>query len=97
MPSTPLAAVARRVVAAPTLGGALADAAVQPSLDLTGPGAVRPFVVHGLVERGRTVLAVTATSREAEDLVDELADLVDPDVVAYYPSWETLPHERLSP
>ncbi|HEU4337690.1 MAG TPA: transcription-repair coupling factor, partial [Nocardioides sp.] len=97
MPSTPLAAVAQRVVAAPTLGGALADAAVQSSLDLTGPGAVRPFVVHGLVERGRTVLAVTATSREAEDLVEELADLVDPDVVAYYPSWETLPHERLSP
>jgi transcription-repair coupling factor (superfamily II helicase) len=97
VPSTPLAAVARRVVAAPTLGGALADAAVQSSLDLTGPGAVRPFVVHGLVERGRTVLAVTATSREAEDLVEELADLVDPDAVAYYPSWETLPHERLSP
>ncbi|WP_425464511.1 transcription-repair coupling factor [Nocardioides eburneiflavus] len=95
--STPLAAVAQRVVTAPTLGGALADAAVQNALDLTGPPAVRPFVVHGLVERGRTVLAVTATSREAEDLVEELADLVDPDTVAYYPSWETLPHERLSP
>ncbi|MBC2931393.1 transcription-repair coupling factor [Nocardioides sp. zg-1228] len=97
MSSTPLAAVARRVVAAPTLGGALADAGVQSALDLTGPAAVRPFVVHGLVERGRTVLAVTATSREAEDLVEELADLVDPASVAYYPSWETLPHERLSP
>lgn len=97
MPSTPLVALAHRLVSAPTLGGALADAAVQPSLDLTGPGAVRPVVVHGLVERGRTVLAVTATSREAEDLVEELADLVDPDHVAYYPSWETLPHERLSP
>jgi transcription-repair coupling factor (superfamily II helicase) len=95
--STPLLAVAGRLVAAPTLAGALADAAVQPALDLTGPGAVRPFVVHGLVERGRTVLAVTATSREAEDLVEELTDLVDPDTVAYYPSWETLPHERLSP
>lgn len=94
---TPLLATARRLVAAPTLGGALADAAVQSALDLTGPAAVRPFVVHGLVERGRTVLAVTATSREAEDLVEELADLVDPDTVAYYPSWETLPHERLSP
>ncbi len=58
---------------------------------------MRPYVVHGLVERGRTVLAVTATSREAEDLVEELGDLVDPDSVAYYPSWETLPHERLSP
>jgi transcription-repair coupling factor (superfamily II helicase) len=97
VPSTPLAAVAQRVVTAPTLGGALADAADQFTLELTGPAAVRPFVVHGLVERGRTVLAVTATSREAEDLVEELADLVDPDAVAYYPSWETLPHERLSP
>ena len=97
MSSTPLVAVADRLVCAPTLSRALADAAVQNALDLTGPTAVRPFVVRGLVERGRTVLAVTATSREAEDLVDELADLVDPASVAYYPSWETLPHERLSP
>ncbi|HEY0645534.1 MAG TPA: transcription-repair coupling factor, partial [Nocardioides sp.] len=97
MSSTPLLAVADRLASAPTLSGALADAGVQGSLDLTGPTAVRPFVVRGLVERGRTVLAVTATSREAEDLVEELADLVDPDTVAYYPSWETLPHERLSP
>ncbi|HXH79057.1 transcription-repair coupling factor [Nocardioides sp.] len=67
------------------------------ALDLTGPAAVRPLVVKGLVDAGRTVLAVAATAREAEDLVLELADLVDPDTVAYYPSWETLPHERLSP
>ena len=87
------------VLAEPVLSQAMADATdgVLPTLDLTGPGAVRPFVVHGLVERGRTVLAVTTTSREAEDLVEELTDLVDPDTVAYYPSWETLPHERLSP
>ena len=43
------------------------------------------------------MLAVTPTSREAEDLVAQLADLVDPARVGYYPSWETLPHERLSP
>ncbi|WP_297622408.1 transcription-repair coupling factor, partial [Nocardioides sp.] len=85
------------MVSAPTLSRVLGDTAVQAALDLTGPAAVRPFVVRGLVEKGRTVLAVTATSREAEDLVEELADLVDPDSVAYYPSWETLPHERLSP
>ncbi|MGZ5405647.1 MAG: transcription-repair coupling factor, partial [Nocardioides sp.] len=42
-------------------------------------------------------LAVTATSRDAEDLVAALADLVDPSLIGYYPSWETLPHERLSP
>ncbi|WP_372734965.1 transcription-repair coupling factor [Nocardioides sp.] len=67
------------------------------ALDLTGPQALRPFVVAGLVREGRSVLAVTATSREAEDLVDQLGSLLDPDMVAYYPSWETLPHERLSP
>ncbi|WP_446740470.1 transcription-repair coupling factor [Nocardioides sp. T2.26MG-1] len=67
------------------------------ALDLTGPGALRPFVVAGLVREGRSVLAVTATSREAEDLVESLGDLIDPALVAYYPSWETLPHERLSP
>ena len=67
------------------------------ALDLTGPEALRPFVVAGLVQTGRTVLAVTPTSREAEDLVAQLADLVDPARVGYYPSWETLPHERLSP
>ncbi len=97
MSSTPLTAVAQRLASAPVLGRALADAALESALDLTGPHAVRPFVVAGLVERGRTVLAVTATSRDAEDLVEELGDLVDPDTVAYYPSWETLPHERLSP
>ncbi|WP_017936189.1 transcription-repair coupling factor [Nocardioides sp. Iso805N] len=67
------------------------------ALDVTGPEALRPFLVTGLVRAGRTVLAVTASSREAEDLVSDLGDLLGPEVVAYYPSWETLPHERLSP
>ena len=45
----------------------------------------------------RLVVAVTATGREAEDLTEALACLLDPNAVALYPSWETLPHERLSP
>ena len=96
-PQTPLTAVADAVLAGPVLAEAMADAGRVRALDLTGPAAVRPFVVKGLVDAGRTVLAVAATAREAEDLVLELADLVDPTLVAYYPSWETLPHERLSP
>ena len=43
------------------------------------------------------MLAVAATAREAEDLVTALGGVMDPASVAYYPSWETLPHERLSP
>jgi transcription-repair coupling factor (superfamily II helicase) len=43
------------------------------------------------------VLAVTATGREAEDLTAALASYLPADSVAAFPSWETLPHERLSP
>lgn len=48
-------------------------------------------------ESGRTVLLVASTFREAEALTAELADLLGAEQVAYYPAWETLPHERLSP
>ncbi|MFP5312323.1 MAG: transcription-repair coupling factor [Actinomycetes bacterium] len=43
------------------------------------------------------VLAVTATGREAEDLSAALRAYLPADSVAEFPSWETLPHERLSP
>ena len=43
------------------------------------------------------VLAVTATGREAEDLTAALRAYLPADSVAEFPSWETLPHERLSP
>ncbi len=94
-----LTGLSSAVLAEPVLAQAMADArgGALPTLDLTGPAGLRPFVVAGLAEQGRTVLAVTPTSREAEDLVAALGDLLDPSHVAHYPSWETLPHERLSP
>ncbi|MDQ4008924.1 MAG: DEAD/DEAH box helicase, partial [Actinomycetota bacterium] len=73
------------------------------ALDLTAPQALRPFVVAALAAKaeyggaGRPVLAVTATAREAEDLVAALESVLDPDAAVLYPAWETLPHERLSP
>ncbi|MFF5921850.1 transcription-repair coupling factor [Streptomyces flavochromogenes] len=70
----------------------------RPHVDLVGPAAARPFAVAALArDSGRPVLAVTATGREAEDLAAALRSLLDPDRVVEYPSWETLPHERLSP
>lgn len=94
-----LAGLADAVLADPTLAAALAGATSgdQPTGELTGPEALRPFLATGLVRAGKPVLVVTATTREAEQLVAELGDLIDPAGVAYYPSWETLPHERLSP
>ncbi|MDX6347457.1 MAG: hypothetical protein QOF84_2247, partial [Streptomyces sp.] len=67
-------------------------------VDLVGPPAARAFAIGALATRtGRTVLAVTATGREAEDLAAALQSLLPSDSVVEYPAWETLPHERLSP
>src|SRR3954465_6312305 len=77
---------------------AVLERAGKPELDLSAPPGMRPFLLATLAARtGRTVLAVTATSREAEDLVDALQSLLPTESVVDYPAWETLPHERLSP
>ena len=75
----------------------------QPALDLTSPPPMRPLIAAALaateqrrrrppgaaghlhLPRGRG-----ADRRAASRLLGE-------DEVAYYPAWETLPHERLSP
>ncbi|WP_439663162.1 transcription-repair coupling factor [Lentzea sp. HUAS TT2] len=74
----------------------LIDSAGVPELELDGPLAARPLVTAAL-STVRPVLAVTATGREAEELTNVLKDLIGADKVAFFPSWETLPHERLSP
>jgi transcription-repair coupling factor (superfamily II helicase) len=89
---------------APLLDAAAQDPAIrrwaasagQAHLDLTAPAGLRPLAVAELAKQ-RFVLAVTATGREAEDLTEALGSLLGPKAVAYFPSWETLPHERLSP
>lgn len=73
----------------------------RPHVDLVGPPAARPLAIAALARRaGRPVLAVTATGREAEDLAAALRSLMpagEDNSVVEFPSWETLPHERLSP
>ena len=77
---------------------ALREKGDTPRLDITGPDAARPFVVAALAHGTAPLLVVSANGREADDLTAELAELLDdPDAVAQFPSWETLPHERLSP
>ncbi|RLK59529.1 transcription-repair coupling factor [Actinokineospora cianjurensis] len=75
---------------------AISDAVGAPTKVLSGPVAARPLVVAALAARA-PVLAITATGRESDDLVAVLGDLLGRDAVADFPSWETLPHERLSP
>ncbi|MBB1244684.1 transcription-repair coupling factor [Streptomyces durbertensis] len=88
------------VVSDPALGEAVRAAADgrRDHVDVVGPAAARPLTVAALArEAGRPVLAVTATSREAEDLAAALRSLLPEESVVEYPAWETLPHERLSP
>ncbi|WP_369046954.1 transcription-repair coupling factor [Sinomonas sp. P10A9] len=70
-------------------------------LQIVAPTGLRPVVLADVVEAvpepGAVVLAVTATEREAEDLVSALGAYLPAGSVALFPSWETLPHERLSP
>src|SRR5262245_30506100 len=96
-----LAGLLTAALADPALARARALAAGKDAdqVDLTGPPAMRPFVVAAVADArpGQAVLAVTATSREAEDLADALGSLLPAEQVAVFPAWETLPHERLSP
>ncbi|WP_034486727.1 transcription-repair coupling factor [Actinomadura oligospora] len=78
----------RAVVAPPSLWPIL-GAALSRALHRSGPS--------GSAAGTGVVLAVTATAREAEDLAAALTSLLEPDRVAHFPAWETLPHEKLSP
>jgi len=92
-PGTP-GAEAAGTGAAATGPGRTAEAGV----DLVAPPALRPVLTAAIAARlGRFVLAVTATAREAEDLTASLGSFLSESSVAYFPGWETLPHERLSP
>ena len=74
----------------PALSQAVTSAGVA-SLDLAAPPALRPLVAAALAAdparggAGRPVLAVTATGRDADDLVDALRCLLPPDEVVALP------------
>jgi transcription-repair coupling factor (superfamily II helicase) len=81
----------------PVLAAALADPGPAGPGEATSGEATPGEAPPGEAASGRFILAVTATAREAEDLTAALSSLLPPDSVAYFPAWETLPHERLSP
>lgn len=67
---------------------------------LTAITEVRPVLAAALAAEfsaERRLLVVTATAREAEDICDAVEDQLGPGSAVVFPSWETLPHERLSP
>ena len=95
-PELPIAGLVELALTAPTFQQLIESAAERPAeLRLVGPASARLFVAGALARLG-PLLVVTATGREADDLTSELRGVFG-DAVAAFPSWETLPHERLSP
>jgi len=100
-----LSGLVRQFTSQPTLTDTLADArsTMVRALDLTMPPPVRPLLAAAIAAPSgsggadRPVLVVTSTYREAEEVTAAVGSLIGVDHVAYYPAWETLPHERLSP
>ncbi|BBY46002.1 transcription-repair coupling factor [Mycolicibacterium celeriflavum] len=93
---TPIAGLVELALRDPSLVELSRRAADRPAdLTVVGPASARLFVASALEQTGPLVV-VTATGREADDLTAELRGVLG-GAVAMFPSWETLPHERLSP
>ncbi|MDF2823107.1 MAG: transcription-repair coupling factor, partial [Mycobacterium sp.] len=93
---TPIAGLVELALGAPTFVDLIERSRQRPDeLALVGPTSSQVFAAAALAAQG-PLLVVTATGREADDLTAELRGVFG-DAVAMFPSWETLPHERLSP
>ncbi len=93
---TPIAGLIELALRDPSLADVVRRAEDRPSdLTLVGPASARVYAASALAQAG-PLLVVTATGREADDLTAELRGVLG-EAVALFPSWETLPHERLSP
>ena len=79
------------------INSALELIAHNQSVELGIPAASLPFIAGLISNRTAGSLIICATDRMAEDVAGQLADFVDSDHIAFFPAWETLPHERLSP
>ncbi|MTD12735.1 transcription-repair coupling factor [Nakamurella sp. YIM 132087] len=100
--SAPLSGLLSAVLADDWVGS-LIGAAGSPAERIVAPPGLRPVLAAGLAtgkDAGGAdvpVVLVTATGREAEVAECAIGDLIGAENVEIFPSWETLPHERLSP
>lgn len=97
-----LTGVIPALLADPAAAAVLEHVRARGELDVVGPAGVRPPLLAaaagaGGTAKARPLVVVTATGRDADELADALRCYLPDDDVAVLPSWETLPHERLSP
>ncbi|MGE9808180.1 transcription-repair coupling factor [Janibacter sp. G1551] len=97
-----LAPLLEALRATPDAARVLEHATATSRLDLVAPPGMRAPLMALLTGGDQPgthgpLLVVAATAREADDISAALSAVVDPRTIATFPSWETLPHERLSP
>ncbi|MEM9041308.1 MAG: transcription-repair coupling factor [Actinomycetota bacterium] len=95
MPAAPLADLAPRLRDEPGLTRALGT----PDARLAVVEVARPIALAGLahLSNRRPLVVACPTGSMAEQLAEDISRFVDPDDVALFPAWETLPFERVSP
>src|SRR5204862_4884594 len=78
---------------------ALRQVAGRHAAVLAVPEAARALTVAALAHLSdrRPIVVAVPTGTAAQHLADDLAQYLDPTAVAFFPAWETLPFERVSP
>ena len=69
----------------------------QQSAQVGVPIQAMPYFSGLVATESAGSLIICATDRMAQDIATQLADFVESANIVYFPAWETLPHERLSP
>ncbi len=95
----PLAALLDLVKTNSTFLAIAESARIASTIDLVGPSVVYPLVIAQIALEQETgvTLVLTTTGRAADELAADLSAYLPAEGIAVFPSWETLPHERLSP
>jgi len=85
------------ISATPSFMATLESLSRQIDTSISAPSTTATFALAGLLKSDAPLLVVTPSERAAEELSIALRDFVPPSAIAFFPAWETLPHERLSP
>ncbi len=64
---------------------------------ISAPSSSAVPLIASLGLSNKSILVVTASEKAAEETAQALQDFYPSDQIAFFPAWETLPHERLSP
>lgn len=95
----PLAGLLDLVKADPAFLAIAECSQVAKTVDVVGPSVIYPLVIAKIAGEQKTgiKLVLTTTGRAADELAADLSAYLPAEGIAVFPSWETLPHERLSP